>query len=151
MKNPIHTLLLAIGLLAINGCDTIDYSDSTYKKLNIAELVDMENFGGYRLASSGTVNFKPTYVYLYFCKNNRYKYGDKTAKFYEGNYSIDIDKSEIIFKGDDLDSTGKHLYGTMKVKKGYFRQKEDYRSERLGLKFENLVDIDPSDCIVEDW
>jgi len=152
MKKTIKLVLLSIAVLFINGClkDETYYINSEYSKINIADLRNMTSLG-YQLEGPGKINFKDSYWYLYFCKENRYKYVSNDAtehKIYEGSYTIDLAKNEIIMKGDDLDSNGEYIQGTIKTKNGYIEQKKIYTNKGLGLEFNDLHQINSSDCTV---
>ena len=51
-------------------------------------------------------------------------------------------------KGDDLDSNGEYIQGTIKTKNGYIEQKKIYTNKGLGLEFNDLHQINSSDCTV---
>ena len=146
MKKTIYVALLAIGILFINGCDTPDYSRTTYKQLHIAKLNNILGTG-YEIEGSGKMLGVASYILLHFCKNNRYIY--EGSRVYRGKYRVDLAKDEIIMTGDDTDSSGRHLHGVIKTNSGYFEQKEKYIFEGLDVKIYDLQYIKDADCVVK--
>jgi len=156
MRKRIHTTLLGISILLINGCD-IDgpnYSRTDYKQLNIEKL---DNISGkaYQIQGSGIVENGGVsgIINLVFCKNNRYLYDGGTTykiRLYRGTYQVDLARDEIIMIGDDLDSAGKHLHGVIKTRSGYFEQKKKYVFEGLGVRIDDLERIERTEnCVMK--
>lgn len=150
MKNiKIHISLLIL-ILIFSGCeDKTDYMGSEYKQINIAKFQDIQG-KGYRL--KGIEYYESVPLYLFFCKKDRYAYtrGSRSAKIYRGNYRVDLANDQIIMTGDDVDSQGKKLYGTMKSRSGYFEQEKKYLIDGTIQKgFIDLHQINFSTCDVE--
>ena len=65
MRKIIHIALLVTGVLFINGCDTADYSRTTYKQLNIGKLNNIAG-KGYQIEGSGQMLGLADYIILQF-------------------------------------------------------------------------------------
>ena len=150
MNNILKYIPLIILTFMINGCkDKTYYMDSDYKQINIAKFQDIHS-SGYRL--DGNSYYENDTFYLFFCKNNRYAYtrGSTGDKIYRGEYSVDLANDKIIMKGDDVDSQGKKLSGTIKTKSGYFEQEKQYLIDgTIHQGFRDLFQINSSACNVE--
>jgi len=139
MKNTLKYLSLLMTILMFSGCeDRTDYLHSKYKQINIAKLQNIQG-NGYRLNGTGYDTHQT--FYLFFCKNNKYAYtiGSINARIYRGEYRVDLANDQIIMTGDDVDSQGKKLYGTVKTKSGYFEQEKKYLIK--GTIQEGFIDL----------
>jgi len=144
--------LLMVVIVFISGCmeDQTYYLNSKYKQLDIAKLVDIKE-GGYKIEGSGELNGESTYLYLHFCKNNRYVYqeaGTPARKEpYRGSYQVDLAHETITLISDETNSSGKHPRGIIETGNGYLEQKKKVEIRGLGVLFYRLDKINPSDCI----
>jgi len=150
MNKILKYIPLIILILMINGCkDKTYYMDSDYKQINIAKFQDIQGTG-YRL--DGNAYYEGYPFILFFCKNNRYAYtrGGAGNKIYRGEYRVDLSNDQIIMQGDDVDSQGKKLSGTIKTKSGYFEQEKQYLIDgTIHQGFRDLFQINSSACNVE--
>jgi len=148
MKTMINTALLGVTVLLLGGCyDTTNYSHSAYTQINITKLDNIQG-RGYKLEGDGKMNYIGGPINLYFCKGNRFVLqGDQQ---YEGTYRVDLARDRIVMTEDnDLDNAGKPLKITVNTRSGYFEQKKKYVFEGLDdVKWYDLINIDPSDCVI---
>jgi len=133
--------------LTLGGCEALTdqgaYLNSEFKRVHITELSK-----GYVIDGSGEFNGKFGYLYLYFCKNNRYKYALSVGNVYEGDYTIYAKKGTVTLIGDDTDSEGKPIQGTFSTDNGYILQKKQLHAigNNLDFHIQDIHNINSSDC-----
>jgi len=139
---------LYVGIvLCISGCeglkDQTNYEGSEFSKLHISEL-----HKGYMIDGGGDYNGDSGYLYLYFCKNNRYKFGFTRGKVDEGDFTIDTQKGTVTLIGDDTDKTGSPVQGVLSTGNGYIAQKKKLQviGSNIDLEMQRVYKINSSDC-----
>jgi len=157
MRQIIKVSLLSFAALLMSiGCmeDQTYYENSKYTQLNIAKLQNISSHG-YRIQGAGEIGNQSTYVYLYFCKDNKYIYTDAHGKYkstlHKGSYRVDLANDEIVMTSDEMDNQKNHLHGSIKTASGYLEQKKRYTSIGLNLLIYEVDKINDSNCVFPDY